>query len=71
MDTNYMTKEDTQRFKSYMVGAGYTITTLAKSIGMARESLSARINGRVDFGRNEMVSIAKKLNKTPTEIFLS
>lgn len=65
-----MIEDDKKRFKACMVAAGYNITSLAKEINMTRESLSARINGKVDFGRNEMVDIAKKLNVAPSELFL-
>lgn len=65
----YMTKEDTRKVKSYIVGAGYTISSLSKAIGMTRESLSSRINGKVDFSRAEMSAIADKLEKKPEEIF--
>lgn len=70
MSTCYMSEEDTRRFKSYMVGAGFSIKSLAENIGMARESLSARINGKVDFSRNEMINIAALFKKAPEEIFL-
>ena len=66
---DYMTIEDRNRFKSYMVGAGYNITTLSKAIGMSREMLSVRISGKVDFGRTEMNKIASVLNISPIILF--
>lgn len=65
----YMTDEDMRRFKSCMVGAGYNITSLAKAIGMPRESLSARINGKVDFSRSDMNVISDKLMVSPVYLF--
>ncbi len=67
----YMIEDDKKRFKACMAAAGYNITSLAKEINMTRESLSARINGKVDFGRNEMVDIAEKLNVAPSELFFA
>ena len=71
ISTAYMSVDDTLHLKTLIVKAGYTITTLAEAVGMKRTTLSARINGRVDFGRKEMMMIAEKLNKTPQEIFLN
>lgn len=69
MQNTYMTSDETNRFKSYMVREGYNITSLASAIGMSREMLSMRISGKVDFGRKEMNSIAKTLNVSPEIIF--
>ena len=52
-----------------MVGANYNITSLADAIGMTRGSLSARLNGKIDFSRFEMQSIAEKLNISPETLF--
>ena len=51
MEVEYMTEDESNRVKSYIVGAGYNITSLAKAINMSREMLSNRISGKVDFGR--------------------
>ena len=65
----YMSEKDTCRLKSYMAAAGYNITTLANRINMGRECLSLRINGKIDFGRSEMMAIAKVLGESPEKIF--
>lgn len=65
----YMNEEDTRRLKSYIVAAGYNITSLAKRINMGRECLSSRINGKIDFGRSEMMEIATVLGESPEKIF--
>lgn len=65
----YMTEIDVNRFKSYMAGAGYNITTLATAIGMKRENLSNRINGKIDFSRSEMTKISVTLHVLPQDIF--
>ena len=66
---NYITEQEKRKIKSFIAGAGYTISSLACEVGMTRESLSARINGKVDFGRNEMSKIADKIGVKPAEIF--
>lgn len=71
MANTYMTSEDTNRFKGYMVRAGYNITSLARAIKMSRESLSMRISGKVDFGRTEMNDISKALGVAPEIIFFN
>lgn len=65
----YMSEKDTLRLKSYMVAAGYNISSLAKRINMGRECLSSRINGKIDFGRSEMMEIAAVLGESPEKIF--
>lgn len=69
MKNTYMTLEETNRVKSYMVRAGYNITSLAETIGISREMLSARLAGKVDFGRAEMNNIADALKVPPDVIF--
>lgn len=69
MEVEYMTEDESNRVKSYIVGAGYNITSLAKAINMSREMLSNRISGKVDFGRTEMNKIATVLKSSTTEIF--
>lgn len=69
MKNTYMTQDETNRFKAYMVRAGYNITSLAKAIGVSREMLSTRISGKVDFSRSEMNHIAMALNVPPDIIF--
>lgn len=71
MKNLYMTKEDSNRVKGYIVSAGYNITSLAAAIKMSRESLSMRISGKVDFGRREMNDIARILNIPPETIFFN
>jgi plasmid maintenance system antidote protein VapI len=67
----YMTAEDTLRFKSEMVRAGYTIGTLAKALKVNRKTLSSRINGEVDFTRTEMEQISSLLSMPPGKIFFA
>lgn len=71
MKNTYLTTSETRYIKSVIVGAGYNITSLASAIGMGREILSARINGKTDFSRREMNDIAKVLHKRPQDIFFA
>ena len=71
MNNIYMTVSETNHLKAMIVGAGYNITSLASAIGMGREILSARINGRTDFSRHEMNDIAKVLKRNPQDIFFA
>lgn len=71
MNKPYLTTSETRYIKSVIVGAGYNISSLASAIGMGREILSARINGKTDFSRHEMTDIAKVLNKKPQDIFFA
>lgn len=71
MKNTYLTISEIRYIKSVIVGAGYNITSLAAAIGMGREILSARINGKTDFSRHEMNDIAKVLNKKPQDIFFA
>ena len=68
---SYVTEQEKRKIKSFIAGAGYSITSLAKEIGMTRESLSARINGKIDFEREEMNKIADKVGANPADIFFA
>lgn len=71
MKNEYMKAEDTRRFNSFLVAAGYNIGQLAEEIGMSRATLSSRINGKTDFARSEMEKIAAILGRRPEEIFFA
>ena len=71
MKSRYMNEEDTRRFNSFLVAAGYNIGSLAEEIGMSRATLSSRINGKTDFARSEMEKIASILVHRPEEIFFA
>lgn len=71
MNNKYMNTNEINHIKSLIVGAGYNITSLASAVGMGREVLSTRINGKTDFSRHEMNKIAKVLKKEPKDIFFT
>ncbi len=70
MPKSYLTEADTRRIRGAIVGAGYSIATAADAIGMSRATLSAKVNGRSDFSRSEMESLARLLGVSPYKIFL-
>ena len=67
----YMSDSQKRKIMSRIVNGGYNITTLAKAIGMTRESLSSRINGKIDFSRTEMEAISVCLKEKPEHIFFA
>lgn len=71
MNGKYMGENDIRRFNSFLVGAGYNISTLAAIMGMSRATLSSRINGHTDFTRREMEEIATLFGKDASEIFFT
>ena len=50
------------KLKSYMVLFDDTIGSLAKHLGVSRQTLSGRINGHTQFKSDEIVSIAERYN---------
>ncbi len=67
----YLSDSQKRKIMSCVVHKGFNITTLARAIGMTRESLSSRMNGKIDFSRTEMEAIAVCLNETPENIFFA
>lgn len=67
----YLSDFQKRKIMSHVVNGGYNITTLAKAIGMTRESLSSRINGKIDFSRTEMETISECLQEKPENIFFA
>jgi len=57
------------RLKAVMAGLEITLDTLAKEIGVAKGSLSRKINGKRKFTEPEIEAVCRFLNKEPTEIF--
>lgn len=70
MNNSYLTKTESNRIKGLIVCAGYNIATLAEKMQMTRPTLSAKINGKVDFTKSEMESLANAISMKPEEIFL-
>ena len=51
---------DKNAFKSVLAGHGDSQEDLALELGMSPSTLSAKINGKQDFKRHEIESIAKR-----------
>lgn len=64
-----MSREETANFKYYISKAGITINELADRLGLQRASLSSRINGKIDFSRQEMNRISEIIGQPPEIIF--
>lgn len=60
--------------KGKIIAAGYTQNTLAKELNMSKNTLSAKINGRVAFNCDEVVQLCSLLaiddNNEKAHIFL-
>lgn len=50
--------------KVEIVRKGYTIPTFAKTIGMAKKTLYAKLEGKSTFSQTEIVAIRNSLNLT-------
>ena len=57
---------NTNRLKAAIVGAGMSQIQLAKAIGMNKNTLSAKINGKATFNVDEVMEICKTLGFSPT-----
>lgn len=58
-----------------MVAKGYTVKDVANKMGMSRNTLSSRLNGRSSFDTEEIINICKILDirdaSRKSEIFLT
>ena len=58
-----------------MVANGYTVETAAKCLGMSRNTLSSKINGKSEFNVDEVIRLCELLHiddpAQKVEIFLS
>lgn len=64
-----MTDSDIRRLNSFVAGAGFNTTTLAKAVGMSRSTLTKKRKGEVDFTKSEMKKIANLIGAKPATIF--
>lgn len=53
---------DTLKLKARIVGAGFTQRKLAEALGMNKNTLSAKVNGNVQFNTEEVCKICSLLN---------
>jgi hypothetical protein len=70
MGEKYMSEEEVRHFKILMFKRGYkSIVKLAGAMGMTRNALSRKINGKSDWSRTEMEMVGKLFDKDPANIF--
>lgn len=53
--------------RSKMVLFNDTNETLAEALNISRQTMSAKINGKVDFKQSEIKTIVERYNLTPEE----
>lgn len=65
---------NTTALKGAIVGAGHTQKSLAEAIGMGKNTMNSKVNGRRDFTTSEIVRICRELDiredRRKIEIFL-
>ena len=59
---------DSKFFKSKMILFDDNLNTLAYSINISRQSLSKKINNKIDFWQSEINIISKRYQLTPEEL---
>ena len=58
---------DSNRLAGKIVAAGYTRTSLAKEIGMSKNTLCDKVNGKRPFNTVEIQRVCEKLGITSNE----
>jgi len=65
-----MKETEIRRFKSLMMEKGFdSVVKLARAMGIRRQTLSGKINGRTDWSRTDMETVGKLFNEDPKIIF--
>lgn len=59
---------DSKFFKSKMILFDDNLDTLADAINISRQSLSKKINNKIDFWQSEINIISKRYQLTPEEL---
>lgn len=63
------------KLKAAIIESGKTQVSLAKEMGMSKNTFNSKVNGRIGFSLDEVVALCEKLNicdsKSKCEIFLS
>ena len=67
----YLSKEQTCQLKGLIISAGLDISKMADRMKMSRQTLSSRINGKIDFSKSEMEAFASILETKPDNIFFT
>jgi len=58
---------DSNRLAGRIIAAGYTRTSLAKELGMSKNTLCDKVNGKRPFNTVEIQSMCEKLGITSCE----
>ena len=59
---------ETNKLKGRIVEKGFTVTRLAETIGLSRQSLGKKLNGLREFSVSEILSLCEVLGITRSEI---
>lgn len=59
---------DSKFFKSKMILFDDNLDTLANALNISRQSLSKKINNKIDFWQSEINIISKRYQLTPEEL---
>ena len=70
MEKKLMSESEIRKFKALMIRSGFvSVVKLAEAMGLRREKLSRKINGRDDWSKSEMEIVGKLFNEDPKDIF--
>ncbi len=64
-----MEKNMRDKLRGLIIGSGKSMEAVAREMGITRQTLSTRINGRKDFTLGEMKRFAASVGKDAKEIF--
>lgn len=67
----YVDESMSRKLRALIVSTGKTMDEIAKEMNISRPTLSARINGKRDFSREEMEKFAMIVGEKPQNIFFA
>jgi transcriptional regulator with XRE-family HTH domain len=67
----YLSERQSNFLKSLIKREGLEIGSMAQKMGISRNSLSMKLNGRTDFSRKEMELFACLVKEEPQQIFFA
>lgn len=59
---------DTLKLKGKIIEKGFTITSLAKHLGISKPTFSQKVNNKIRFSQDNIKDISKALELTSEEI---
>lgn len=60
---------DKRLLKELMKNSHYTISKMAKDLGISRQCFSKKINGITEFKQTEILNISKRLNLSNEQMY--